>query len=172
MRCLPWHCSTRGCKCALRRSASSRVSAWRMASARVGNRGFAAMFSMAVPVELGEGGGLVWLIDQHRSEHDRIDGFIIDPQQVAGRCLHEPAAVEQSTLRGQFSTPVEQVGRYVAERANPPTGRVAAWVSRFLPTSRVIADRRILGSLASLSELTRVIRASYPQLQFHPHRSS
>jgi hypothetical protein len=34
MRCLPWPCSTSGCRCVLRRSASSGVSAWRMASAR------------------------------------------------------------------------------------------------------------------------------------------
>ena len=33
----------------------------------------------------------------------------------SGWCLHEPTAVEQSTLRGQFSTPVEHVGRCVAE---------------------------------------------------------
>jgi hypothetical protein len=51
-------------------------------------------------VKFSEGSGLVWLVDQHRAQRDCIDGVIVDPGKFTGRCVHEPAAVQQSALRG------------------------------------------------------------------------
>ncbi len=49
-------------------------------------------------MKLGERGGLVWLKDQHRAQRDGVDSVIVNPGELPGRCLHESAGVEQSTL--------------------------------------------------------------------------